>query len=134
MSKITTSTATFCLFDFIRDVPNCDVAAQIAQSTAWRIDTLIQGAARQLFKTVREDQYKTLYQRKQIEGYVPALGKTFVFNIKNIDAEGEFATLKNTRQSGGYDIRSFKFELQPQAPIAELKVGMSVVFKVQQAR
>ena len=58
MSKITTSTATFCLFDFVRDVPNCDVAAQIAQSTAWRIDTLIQGAARQLFKAVREDQYK----------------------------------------------------------------------------
>ena len=58
MSKITTSTATFCIFDFIRDVPNCDVAAHIAQSTAWRIDTLIQGAARQLFKAVREDQYK----------------------------------------------------------------------------
>ena len=58
MSKITTSTATFCLFDFIRDVPNVEVAAQIAQSTAWRIDTLIQGAARQLFKAVREDQLK----------------------------------------------------------------------------
>ena len=57
MSKITTSTATFCLFDFIRDVPNCDVAAQIAQSTAWRIDTLIQGAARQLFKAVRQSQF-----------------------------------------------------------------------------
>ena len=84
--------------------------------------------------TVREDQYKTLYQRKQIEGYVPALDKTGVFNIKNIGAEGEFATWKNTRQNGGYDIRSFKFALQPQAPIAELKVGMSVVFKVQQAR
>ena len=84
--------------------------------------------------TVREDQYKTLYQRKQIEGYVPALDKSFVFNIKNIDAEGEFATIKNTRQSGGYDIRSFKFHLEPQTPISELKVGMSVVFKVQQAR
>ena len=84
--------------------------------------------------TVREDQYKTLYQRKQIEGYVPALDKSFVFNIKSIDAEGEFATIKNTRQSGGYDIRSFKFHLEPQTPIAELKVGMSVVFKVQQAR
>lgn len=84
--------------------------------------------------TVREDQYKTLYQRKQIEGYVPALDQSFVFNIKNIDAEGEFATIKNTRQSGGYDIRSFKFHLEPQTPISELKVGMSVVFKVQQAR
>lgn len=57
MSKITTSTATFCLFDFIRKIPNCDVAAHVAQSTAWRIDTLIQGAARQLFKSVREDQF-----------------------------------------------------------------------------
>ena len=58
MSKTTTSTATFCLFDFIRDISNVDVAAQVAQSTAWRIDTLIQGAARQLFKSVREDQLK----------------------------------------------------------------------------
>lgn len=58
MSNVTTSTATFDLFDFIRDVPNVDVAAQIAQGVAWRIDTLIQGAARQLFKHVREDQLK----------------------------------------------------------------------------
>ena len=58
MTKITTSTATFCLLDFIREIPNCEVAAQVAQSTAWRIDTLIQGAARQLFKAVREDQFK----------------------------------------------------------------------------
>lgn len=57
MSKITTSTATFDLFDFIREIPNCEVAAQVAQSTAWRIDTLIQGAARQLFKAVRQDQF-----------------------------------------------------------------------------
>lgn len=58
MSKITTSTATFCVLDFIRDTPNPDVAAHIAQSVAWRIDALIQGAARQLFKSVREDQFK----------------------------------------------------------------------------
>lgn len=58
MSQVTTSTATFCIFDFIREVPNVDVAAQIAQSVAWRVDTLIQGAARQLFKSVREDQFK----------------------------------------------------------------------------
>lgn len=57
MSKLTASTSTFCLFDFIRDVPNADVAAQIAQSVAWRVDTLIQGAARQLFKSVRQDQF-----------------------------------------------------------------------------
>lgn len=63
MTKITTSTATFCLFDFIREIPNCEVAAQIAQGVAWRIDTLIQSASRQLFKAVREDQF-----RKDVDG------------------------------------------------------------------
>lgn len=63
MTKITTPTATFCLFDFIHEIPNCEVAAQVAQSTAWRIDTLIQGASRQLFKAVREDQF-----RKDVDG------------------------------------------------------------------
>ena len=57
MSKITTSTSTFCLFDYIREIPNCEVAAQVAQSVAWRVDTLIQGAARQLFKAVRQSQF-----------------------------------------------------------------------------
>lgn len=57
-NTVTTSTATFCLFDHIREIINPEVAAQVAQSVAWRVDTLIQGAARQLFKSVREDQFK----------------------------------------------------------------------------
>lgn len=84
--------------------------------------------------TVREDQYRTLKQSVQLEGYVPALDKKAWFVIKHIDAEGEFSTIKNTRQTGGYDIRSFKFHLVPKTPIADLKVGMSVVFQVEQAR
>ncbi len=46
-----------------------------------------------------------------------------LFNIKNIDAEGEFATIKTTRQTGGYDIRSFKVHLVPATPNPNLKVG-----------
>ena len=57
-APVSTSASTFDLFDYIRDTANTEVAAQMAQSTAWRIDTLIQGAARQLFKTVREDLFK----------------------------------------------------------------------------
>jgi hypothetical protein len=34
-----------------------------------------------------------------------ALNQNVNFKIKNIDAEGEFATIKTTRQTGGYDIR-----------------------------
>lgn len=57
ITAVSTSLSTFDLFDYIRDTVNAEVAAQMAQSVAWRIDVLIQGAARQLFKAVREHQY-----------------------------------------------------------------------------
>jgi HlyD family secretion protein len=81
---------------------------------------------------VREDQYAQVYQAKTLEGFIPALNRTAQFKIENIDAEGEFATIKTTRQTGGYDIRSFKLHLTPSTPIADLKVGMSVIFKVKE--
>lgn len=83
--------------------------------------------------TVREDQYASIYQLKQLQGYIPALDQYMLFNIKNIDAEGEFATIKTTRQTGGYDIRSFKVHLVPVTPNPNLKVGMSVLFKLNKA-
>lgn len=81
---------------------------------------------------IREDQYSQVYQAKSLKGYVPALNQNFRFQIKNIDAEGEFATIKTTRQSGGYDIRSFKIHLIPPKEAESLKVGMSVIFKLKQ--
>ncbi|MFN3291573.1 MAG: HlyD family efflux transporter periplasmic adaptor subunit, partial [Acinetobacter sp.] len=83
---------------------------------------------------IREDQYANIYQAKQIEGFIPALNLHTHFNIKNIDAEGEFATIKTTRQTGGYDIRSFKVHLTPAQAIPDLKVGMSVLFKVKESK
>ena len=56
------------------------------------------------------------------------------FKIKSIDAEGDFATIKTTRQTGGYDIRSFKFHLEPEQYLPDLKVGMSVLFKIEQEK
>ncbi|MFH7803823.1 HlyD family secretion protein [Acinetobacter sp. BSP-53] len=82
---------------------------------------------------IREDQYAQVYQAKSIEGFIPALNKKALFKIKKIDAEGEFATIKTTRQTGGYDIRNFKMQLTPVQPIQDLKVGMSILFKVQES-
>lgn len=82
---------------------------------------------------IREDQYAQVYQAKTLSGFIPALNRHVTFNIKNIDAEGEFATIKNTRQTGGYDIRSFKVHLTPAQTIPDLKVGMSVVFNIKEA-
>ncbi len=79
---------------------------------------------------VREDQYANVYKKKSLEGYIPALNQKATFLIKTIDAEGDFATIKTTRQTGGYDIRSFKLHLEPEQKIPDLKVGMSVIFEV----
>lgn len=83
---------------------------------------------------VREDQYQSVYKAKSMNGYIPALDQTAEFNIKQIDAEGDFATIKTTRQTGGYDIRSFKVHLAPAQAIPDLKAGMSVLFKVKEAK
>ena len=83
---------------------------------------------------IREDQYAPFQKMSSIEGYIPALDKTATFQIKQISAEGEFATIKTTRQTGGYDVRSFKLHLVPAPAIPELKVGMSVLFKLKETR
>lgn len=45
----------FDLFEYIPTITEAYVAAQVAQSTAWRIDTLITGKARSLLRTLREE-------------------------------------------------------------------------------
>ncbi len=81
---------------------------------------------------IREDQYASIYKEKTLQGFIPALNQSAQFAIKNIEAEGEFATIKTTRQTGGYDIRSFRLYLEPTKPIPDLKVGMSVIFQIQE--
>lgn len=48
----------FDLHEYTHDIPEAYVAAQVAQSTAWRIDTLLVSNARQVFKSIREELYE----------------------------------------------------------------------------
>lgn len=50
----------FDLIDYIRNIQNFEVASQMAQSLAFRVDINIQSAARQLFKLLRDDQAEKL--------------------------------------------------------------------------
>ncbi len=94
--------------------------------------SLIQDDSLWVSLNIREDQYTQIYKAQKLEGFIPALNRRATFNIENIDAEGEFATIKTTRQTGGYDIRSFKVHLTPAQQIPDLKVGMSVLFKIKE--
>ena len=97
------------------------------------IVSIIQDDEMHVDLNVREDLYAQVYKLDKVEGFIPALNRKAEFKIHYIDAEGEFATIKTTRQTGGYDIRSFKVELKPTQPIADLKVGMSVLFKFKES-
>src|SRR5690606_19337278 len=72
-------------------------------ATAVPLVSLI-SAERWVSLNIREDQYASLHEQKQLEGYIPALNKIGRAHVKSISAEGEFATIKTTRQTGGYDV------------------------------
>ncbi|MCH7336060.1 efflux RND transporter periplasmic adaptor subunit [Acinetobacter sp. NIPH 2699] len=103
-------------------------------ATGVPVVSIIEDHALWVSLNVREDMYNSIYKNKTLEGFVPALNQKITFKVKNIDAEGDFATIKTTRQTGGYDIRSFKFHLVPEQFIPDLKVGMSVLFKIEEAK
>lgn len=79
--------------------------------------------------SVREDQYRDLKIGSTVRGDVPALGvRGAAFRVTAISPQGEFATWRSTRQSSGYDVRSFQVKARPARPIEGLRPGMSVLF------
>lgn len=78
---------------------------------------------------VREDQYGGIAPGKQLQGSIPALGLDKVaFRVSHIRPQGDFATWRATRQSSGYDVKSFEVRAVPVQPIEGLRPGMSVLF------
>lgn len=78
---------------------------------------------------VREDNYKGMQIGKILHGDIPALGqKNIPFKVTYISPQADFATWRATRQSSGYDIRTFEVKLAPQNQNSGLRPGMSVLF------
>lgn len=78
---------------------------------------------------LREDQFNQLKHGSILHGDVPALNqKNVAFEVTHIAAQGTFASWKATRQSSGYDIRTFEIKLKSLQPLAGLRPGMSVLF------
>lgn len=78
---------------------------------------------------LREDQLRGVKPGKVISGTVPALGDRRVeFRVYFVNPAGDFATWRATRQSSGYDIKSFEVRARPVAATPDLRPGMSVLF------
>lgn len=77
---------------------------------------------------LREDEMPGVTIGSLIEGRVPAIGdKKLKFRVYYISPRGEYATWRSTRQSSGYDMRSFEVRARPETTEAGLRPGMSVL-------
>ncbi|MNM39393.1 Multidrug resistance protein MdtN [compost metagenome] len=78
---------------------------------------------------LREDQLNGLKPGTRLQGTIPALqGSSAMFEVYFVNPAGDYATWRSTRQSSGYDVRSFEVRARPQQPIEGFRPGMSVLF------
>ena len=78
---------------------------------------------------VREDELPGIEKGTVLNAYLPALKKTVAFKVYWINPGGEYAVWRATRQSSGYDIRTFEVRARPVEPVANLRPGMTVVIE-----
>jgi HlyD family secretion protein len=83
---------------------------------------------------LREDQFKSLAVGRSLKGRIPALDDAEAeFEVYFINPAGEYATWRATRQSAGYDVKSFEVRARPVQAIPGFRPGMSVLFDWPQA-
>lgn len=99
----------FELLDYVHDLPVAYVAAQIAQSTAWRIDAMLVAESRNLFKHVRSE----LFEQGGIESLAEltsALANAefaeHSFNALGMSDEGTLETIRalNAQRDQWHDL------------------------------
>ena len=77
---------------------------------------------------VREDQLAHFKQGTVFALRLPALDKTVEFTVEYVSVMGNFATWRSTESGHDFDMRTFEVLLHPNQPIADLRVGMSVLY------
>lgn len=78
---------------------------------------------------LREDQLRGLTRGTELTGSIPALGNRRVrFRVAYLAPAGDFATWRATRQSSGFDIKSFEVQARPVEAVNGLRPGMTVLF------
>lgn len=77
---------------------------------------------------IREDEMPAIKMGGKLVGTVPALSNAKVsFEIYYISPRADYATWRSTKQSTGYDMRTFEVRARPTEAIDGLRPGMSVI-------
>ena len=84
-----------------------------------------------LVLNIREDMLGSFLPGTKFKGKVPALDNAKIeFEVYYTSPLGSFATWQSSRQSGSYDLKTFKIKARPSAHskhAAQLRPGMSVI-------
>lgn len=79
---------------------------------------------------IREDDMPKITKGAVLSAEIPALNaKNVQFKVYFINPRGDYATWRATRQSSGYDLRTFEVRARPVEPVSDLRPGMSVIVK-----
>ncbi len=81
---------------------------------------------------VREDFLKNISKGKTFSVQIPALDKTIEMEVTYIASVGDYATWRSSKESGGYDLKSFEIRMRPKTTVENLRPGMSVLFPMEQ--
>lgn len=80
---------------------------------------------------IREDLLPRLKKGTLLTARIPALGDgTYQYKVSHLAVMGDYATWRSTDNAKGFDLRTFEIEARPVNPIADLRVGMSVLVEL----
>ncbi|MFR2198851.1 MAG: HlyD family secretion protein [Sutterella wadsworthensis] len=76
---------------------------------------------------IREDELPGVEVGTILKGFIPAVNRTVELKVTWINPRGEYAVWRATRQSTGYDLRTFEVRARPAEELPALRPGMTVV-------
>lgn len=76
---------------------------------------------------IREDELPGVEVGTILKGFIPAVNRTVELKVTWINPRGEYAVWRATRQSTGYDLRTFEVRARPVEELPALRPGMTVI-------
>lgn len=80
---------------------------------------------------LREDYLKNVSKGKKFVLQIPALDREVEMEVSYIASVGDYATWRSSKESGGFDLKTFEVRMRPTIKVENLRPGMSVLFPVE---
>lgn len=80
---------------------------------------------------LREDYLKNVSKGKKFVLQIPALDREVEMEVSYIASVGDYATWRSSKESGGFDLKTFEVRMRPTVKVENLRPGMSVLFPVE---